>query len=272
VSYRPPKGPPKTERHLGQLVAQYAEAIGLGVRRVRLRVSAMAFVGALERVREVDSPRRFLIKGGMACELRFKDKARATRDLDALFHGSLDELLEDFDAAFAAPFSGFSFTYTDPGAIRDTGSYRFDIRLHYEGRSWGTLRVEVSPPESDAQEFDAVRALSVTEFGLTGPEFVACLPLRYQIAQKLHACTERFDDRQNERAHDLIDLLLMAELVEDYGRVKQACLETFDRRRTHGWPPTAEVEPNCATFIRCLQPTSTSRLETSTRPRTRFEL
>jgi hypothetical protein len=106
------------------------------------------------------------------------------------------------------------------------------------------LRVEVSPPESDAQEFDAVRALSVTEFGLTGPEFVACLSLRYQIAQKLHACTERFDDRQNERAHDLIDLLLMAELVEDYGRVKQACLETFDRRRTHGWPPTAEVEPN----------------------------
>jgi hypothetical protein len=48
VSYRPPKGQPKTARHLGQLVAQYAEAAGVGVRRVRLRVSAMAFVGALE--------------------------------------------------------------------------------------------------------------------------------------------------------------------------------------------------------------------------------
>lgn len=244
MSYRPPKGQPKTERHLGQLVAQYAEAAGLAVRRIRLRISAMAFVGALERAREVDSLQRFLIKGGMACELRFQDKARATRDLDALFHGSLDDLLKDFDAAFAAPFSGFSFTYTDPGAIRETGSYRCDIRLQYKGRRWGTLRVEVSPPEGEAREFDAVPALSITQFGLMGPEFVACLSLRYQIAQKLHACTERFDDRENERAHDLIDLLLMRELVEDYVRVKQACVETFDGRRTHGWPPTAEVEPN----------------------------
>jgi hypothetical protein len=244
MSYRPPKAQPKTARHLGQLVAQYAEAAGLGVRRVRLRLSAMAFVGALERVREEDSPQRFLIKGGMACELRFQDKARATRDLDALFHGPLDELLEDFDDAFAEPFSGFSFTYTEPTSIRETGSYRFDIKLQYEGRSWGTLRVEVSPPEGEAQESEAVRALSVSEFGLVGPEFVACLSLRYQIAQKLHACTERFGDRENERAHDLIDLLLMAELIEDYGRVKQACVETFDGRRTHDWPPTADVEPN----------------------------
>jgi hypothetical protein len=30
----------------------------------------MAFLGALERVREEDSLARFLIKGGMACELR----------------------------------------------------------------------------------------------------------------------------------------------------------------------------------------------------------
>jgi hypothetical protein len=47
----------------------------------------------LERVREEDSSTRFLIKGGIACELRFQDRARATRDLDGLFRGSLDELL-----------------------------------------------------------------------------------------------------------------------------------------------------------------------------------
>ena len=80
-----PRSQPKTEKHLGRLVSNYAEASGLGVRRVRQRVSAMAFLGALERVREEDSPTRFLIKGGIACELRFQDQARATRDLDALF-------------------------------------------------------------------------------------------------------------------------------------------------------------------------------------------
>jgi hypothetical protein len=73
-----PRSQPKTEKHLGRLVSQYAETSGLGVRRIRQRVSAMAFLGALERVREDDSPARFLLKGGIACELRFPDRARAT--------------------------------------------------------------------------------------------------------------------------------------------------------------------------------------------------
>ncbi len=239
----PPKSQPKTEKQLGRLVSNYAEASGLGVRRVRQRVSAMAFLGALERVREEDSPTRFLIKGGIACELRFQDQARATRDLDALFHGSLDELLTDFDTAFATPYSGFSFSYTPPEAVRETGAHRFGIKLTYQGRGWATLRVEVSPPEGKAHEPESVPALSVSEFGLTGPTEVACLSLRFQIAQKIHACTERFPDRENERVHDLIDLQLMEDLIEDYSRLKAACIEIFDLRGTHAWPPTLVAEP-----------------------------
>jgi Nucleotidyl transferase AbiEii toxin, Type IV TA system len=239
----PPRSQPKTEKQLGRLVSNYAEASGLGVRRVRQRVSAMAFLGALERVREEDSPTRFLIKGGIACELRFQDQARATRDLDALFHGSLDKLLADLDTAFASPYSGFSFSYTPPEAVRETGAHHFDVKLAYEGRGWATLRVEVSPPEGRAHEPESVPALSVSEFGLTGPAEVACLSLRYQIAQKIHACTERFPDRENERVHDLIDLQLMEELIDDYSRVKTACIEIFELRRTHSWPPTLTIEP-----------------------------
>jgi len=122
MSAQPPPSRPKTERQLGRLVSRYAEAKGLGVRRVRQRISAMAFLGALERVREEDSPVRFLIKGGMACELRFQDHARATRDLDALFHGSLEELLADLDTTFATPYSGFLFSYALPQSIRETSA------------------------------------------------------------------------------------------------------------------------------------------------------
>jgi hypothetical protein len=240
----PPRRQPKTEKQLGRLVSRYAEASGLGVRRVRQRVSAMAFLGALERVGEEDSPTRFLIKGGIACELRFQDKARATRDLDALFHGSLDELLADMDAAFATPYSGFSFNYTQPEAVRENSAHRFDVKLTYNSRGWATLRVEVSPPEGRAHESEMVPALSVSEFGLAGPVEIACLSLRFQIAQKIHACTERFPDRENERVHDLIDLQLMEELIANYGRVKAACTEIFDLRHTHPWPPKLTIEPN----------------------------
>jgi hypothetical protein len=72
---------------------------------------------------------------------------------------------------------------------------------------------------------------------------VACLSLRFQVAQKIHACTERFPDRENERVHDLIDLQLMEGLIEDYGRVKEACIEIFNLRKTHPWPPTLTAEP-----------------------------
>jgi len=203
----------------------------------------MAFLGALERVREEDSPARFLIKGGMACELRFQGRARATRDLDAIFRGSLDELLADLDAAFAESYSGFSFSYSEPEAIRETGSHRFELKLQYASRSWATLRVEVSAPEGKAYEPEIVPALTVTEFGLTGPLEVVCLSLRYQIAQKIHACTERFEARENERVHDLIDLLFMEELIEDDAQVQAACREIFELRGAHPWPPTLTVEP-----------------------------
>lgn len=113
-SYPSPGHQPKTEKQLGRLVSRYGEASGLGVQRIRQRISTMAFIGALERVQEEDSPARFLIKGGMACELRFQDKARATSDVDAIFRGSLDELLADLGAAFATPYSGFSFNYAQP--------------------------------------------------------------------------------------------------------------------------------------------------------------
>jgi hypothetical protein len=239
----PPRSRPKTEKHLGRLVSKYAEESGLGVRRVRQRISAMAFLGSLERVCEEDSPTRFLVKGGMACELRFQDQARATRDLDALFHGSIEELLTDLDTAFATPYSGFSFSYVQPEAIRETGAHRFDVKLTYESRNWATLRVEVSPPEGQAHEPESVPALSMSEFGLAGPAEVTCLSLRFQIAQKIHACTERFPDRENERVHDLIDLQLMEELIEDPGRVKEACIEIFHLRGKHPWPPTLKIEP-----------------------------
>jgi hypothetical protein len=240
---RPTASRPKSEKRLGQLVSDYAEASGLGVRRVRQRVSAMVFLGALQRVAEEDSPARLLIKGGMACELRFRDRARTTRDLDAIFRGSLPQLLADLDSAFATPYSGFSFTHAEPEPIGEVGAHRFDVKLRYEGRGWGSLRVEVSPPEGATHEPESLPALSVSEFGLAGPTVVSCLSLRFQIAQKIHACTKRFEERENERAHDLIDLQLMGELIDDLRYVERACKEVFALRRTHRWPPTLTIEP-----------------------------
>lgn len=68
-----------------------------------------------------------------------------------------------------------------------------------------------------------------------------CLSTRFQVAQKIHAVTELFEDRENERFRDLIDLLLLREIVEDLPSLRDACIVTFEARGKHGWPPALNV-------------------------------
>jgi Nucleotidyl transferase AbiEii toxin, Type IV TA system len=70
--------------------------------------------------------------------------------------------------------------------------------------------------------------------------------VRYQIAQKLHACTEIIEGRDNDRFRDLIDLLMLAELVPDdqWSETRDACEEVFALRAKHAWPPDLTVFPS----------------------------
>lgn len=85
-------------------------------------------------------------------------------------------------------------------------------------------------------------AIGIADFKLDGPEHVACLALRYQVAQKLHAVTEQPDGRANHRFWGLIDLQLQRELLgDDLARVREACAEIFTGRDLHSWPPELVV-------------------------------
>lgn len=119
---------------------------------------------------------------------------------------------------------------------------RVDVALEYKGRSWGTIQVDLSGQEGGRTEVERVEALGLEPFGLNTPEDLPCLSLRYHIAQKIHAMTEPpLDDATpNERFRDLVDLLLMRELVTDFGGVRVACEEVFAIRGTHTWPPVVQ--------------------------------
>ena len=195
----------------------------------------MVLLGALERVEYHGGP-GFLLKGGVAIELRLRMKARATKDVDVVFRGSRDQLLEALDDAFAHPYADFTYLRGEP---EDHGPHalRFDVKLAYQTRAWATVRLEVSQAEIGTDEIELVPAIGLEDFALAGPDEVACLPLRYQIAQKLHAVTERPERRENVRFRDLVDLAILRELIEDHSAVRRACEETFEHRGTHSWPP-----------------------------------
>lgn len=187
-------------------------------------------------------------------EFRLGAGARTTKDVDVAFRGDPEEMLDALEEAFEEPYGGFSFRRKGPiEDIRDTGSRRLAVQVEFAGSNWQTLQLEVARPEVAEVELVPV-AISLADFKLDGPSRVACLSLRYQIAQKLHAVSERPLDRENLRFWDLIDLILLSEVLqEELGSVREACVQTFETRKTHEWPPElvvprSWVEPYAATI------------------------
>jgi hypothetical protein len=244
--FKPPRNTPTRKGHLERLAGEYGRAHGLTVERTRRWLSIVSFAGALEAVQADDGP-RFLIKGGTSMELRLGAGARTTKDVDVIFRGDPKEMLDALEEAFDDAYCGFSFRRKGGVEdIRDTGSRRLAIQVEFAGSSWQSLQLEVAPPEMAEAELVPV-AISIADFKLDGPERVACLSLRYQIAQKLNAVTEQPAGRENLRFWDLIDLVLLRELFEvELEALRVACLQTFERRSMHIWPPQLAVPDSWA--------------------------
>ena len=127
--------------------------------------------------------------------------------------------------------------------------WRGKIKLAYNSKPFSTVAFEMSAAEGaslDSPEYHRV-AISLTPVQLPDPGKNAFLPARYQIAQKLHACTEPpTDGHPNIRVRDLYDILLIAELVdlEEYPALSAACREIFELRGRHTWPPVLSEQPS----------------------------
>jgi hypothetical protein len=109
--------------------------------------------------------------------------------------------------------------------------------------------LEVAAAEGRSGSADTIEYVKgspvLSVFGLPDVEPVALLPLPYQIAQKIHACTEVKVGKDNDRFRDLVDLILLDELLvhKDLPSVREACVEVFSIRGTHPWPPKVSIYP-----------------------------
>jgi hypothetical protein len=251
VSYKPPNRPPGDRSHLERLVQALSVDEGIAADRLRRWVSTMVLLGALGRVG--DDAHRFLLKGGVAMELRLRLRARATKDIDIIVIPDRNaDILEVLQDALDEPYLDFAFRLTDSRPIERTPAQRMSVKMTYRGKSWATLQLEASGPEAGSDEAEQIGAFSLTQLGLDGPDEVACQSLRYQIATKLHAVTERFDDRENDRFRDLIDLLLLRDLEPDLTPLAEACRDVFTSRGKQSWPPRLTVEPSWPDEYRAL--------------------
>jgi hypothetical protein len=216
--------------------------------RLRRSVSFMVVSAVLARLTETDGTPLFVLKGGVAMQLRFGIRARLSKDYDAAFRREIDQLEAILAQAPSHPIGRFGIhALGKPEPIGPTGALRQTLQVTFDGKGWGKIAFEVSKAEGHSADPAGIDYLAsepnFSVFGLEPLGEVACMPISYQIAQKLHACTEILDNRDNERFADLLDLQLLEELIDDWWAVRVACEEVFRLRAKHAWPPSITIHP-----------------------------
>lgn len=189
------------------------------------------------------------IKGGTAMKFRFGGETRFTTDLDvaraleaATFRRELEDSLRMGWGDFTGTVAESRSKPNPPGVPADYVMKPFDIKLSYRGKSFMTVPLEVGHDEIGDTR-DTVLALApdlpllFEALGLQTPSPVPVLAVHHQVVQKLHACTAPL----NDRAHDLVDLQLLAENDADpldLPLTRSTAERLFISRRAHTWPPT----------------------------------
>ena len=258
--------PPKTKHALDRAINACSARLGLPSDWVLRWLSFTIVADALARHR-IGEGHSFELKGGAAIELRLRrlhpggaptdadrsaSQPRATKDLDATFRGVMADLEGAVRAALTTPHPAFQLgvELETPDAAN---MRRFRVRVAYlepalaggrAPRHLNSVKLEVSCYEGTPRPPEMVPAFPLSPFGLEGPSELPCLPLVKQIAQKLHAVTERRDgDAPNDRFRDLVDLVMLSQLEPASPDLRAVCEETFTIRQKQLWPPAVVLYP-----------------------------
>ncbi len=246
ASRKRPTGPPPSAGVLARYAQAYARELGVAEGRVRAWVAYMILAGVLDRATTADSP-LFIVKGGVALELRLRDRARATKDIDIVLRNTTADLAGSLEEALTGePYQGFSFRRKGEPLLLDNGAVNIEFGVTYKGQPWTSVSVDIARAEPGEADVEWVDAIALTDaLGVSGPAQLPCLPLRFHVAQKLHGMTlPPRPGKQNERFRDLVDLLLMdAMITHDYAALREACELVFRNRNTHSWPPDLSTVP-----------------------------
>lgn len=222
-------------------INQTEQKVGSHGGRLSWLVASTVVVAALQRALDVDGQPHFLLKGGTLLQHRLPDApTRATKDVDGLIRGDIDDFLDKLDEVLDDPWGPLSLRRTAVEVIetptRVIKPRRFDVLLEIRGKTWRKIQVEIAPDEGAAGQVpEPFTAPPLAPLGLPDPETLVGLAMRYQVAQKIHACSDPHDPPTfvNDRARDVVDLLLLRDLAEigdDPAAVRGAVLDIFDAR------------------------------------------
>ena len=197
-------------------------------------------------------------------ELRFRPRARTTKDLDlacasdlagAPTSSRLAVVRERLQEAAARDLGDFlAFRIGEAARVIEAapeGGARFPVVVLLAGREYGRFHVDVglgTPPPGRPERLMGDDLLA---FAGLPPAVALAVPRETQFAEKVHAFTRPWDDRINTRTKDLVDLLLLVEAgLPDRGALVAALREAFGSVGSHALPAALPAAP----FSRLLPP------------------
>lgn len=199
----------------------------------------------------------WLLKGGYAMELRFRPRARTTRDVDLTIGSAVDQVVlaerllevhEELQTAAAKDLGDYFEFIVQPARSElqaaPGGGGVFPVIARMAGRDFARFHIDVG--FGDAVVGDAETLIGDDLMGFAGvvPACARAIPKAQQFAEKVHAYTFPWTDRENTRSRDLVDLLLLIERGDlDPDAVRHAIVVTFRRRARHPPPDDLPLPP-----------------------------
>jgi hypothetical protein len=214
---------------------------GVTLDRLRKRV---VFERILVRL-SLGSPGGWIVKGGMALELRTASGARSTRDLDLasrLVVQDGDELRDRLIAVLGEDAESDAFEFrigpATPIAPDQAGrpGWRFAVETRLAGRVFEQVRIDIVLRPEEIASTELLRIPNALAFAGYPFHDVEVVDPPQQFAEKLHALSRTYG-RDNTRTHDLADLVFIIEQGwVTPGPVLDAVRVVFAARTTHEMP------------------------------------
>lgn len=211
---------------LNNWIAQAEGKLGPEAKGGRLGwlVASSVAIACVQRAIDADGRQLFLLKGGTLLQHRLHATARTTKDVDGLVRGDLDAFLLALEDALAQPWGPLMLRRGEVEVVnvptRIIKPRRFDVIIEFRGVTWRRIQFEVSSDEAGiGQDFEAIDPPPLSGFGLPDPDTLVGIAMRFQIAQKIHAVSDPHEppDSINDRARDVVDLLLLRDLAAATG-------------------------------------------------------
>jgi hypothetical protein len=195
----------------------------------------------------------WLLKGGFALDLRYRPRARTTKDIDLsvviLPDSAGGDLRERLQTAAATDLGDF-LTYRI-GELKaeltnaPEGGGRFPCEAVILGKTYAKFHIDVGIGDALVGEPEPLAGDDLLDFAGIARAVAYAIPRPQQFAEKVHAYSFPWSGRLNTRTKDLVDLVLLIErgaLVPD--DLRAALAATFAKRKTHPLPATLAPPPD----------------------------